>query len=172
MKRQAHKKASIQVKLNEYIEGVGIKDDIVTVRPGLMRNILYPSGKASYVQKYTGPRNRELENEKKHVIDNDSSTDIQKEQRQEAVSKLVNELNKVKVLEFQRAVVPNSNHIFGSVSSDDLVEKLKEDYGINIEKSAIEFKSEGGRIKTLGDHTINVQIADVPTLIQINVKST
>ncbi|CAO3646890.1 unnamed protein product [Cunninghamella blakesleeana] len=138
-----------------------------------MRNILYPSGKASYVEKYTGPRNRELEDEKSHVIDNSVVlTELQKEQRQEAVNKLVNELNKVKLLEFQRAVVPNSNNIFGSVSSEDLVDKLMEEYGINIEKNSFEFKSEGGRIKTLGEHTINVQLGDVSTSINVVVKST
>ena len=32
---------------------------------GLMRNILYPTGKATYVKAFDGPRNRQLEQQKK-----------------------------------------------------------------------------------------------------------
>jgi hypothetical protein len=56
--RHAHKKASINVKLTTYIEGLGLKDEIVTVRPGLMRNVLLPSKQASYITKFNGPRDR------------------------------------------------------------------------------------------------------------------
>lgn len=35
-----------------------MKDDIVSVRPGLMRNVLHPTKQASYIDKYNGPRDR------------------------------------------------------------------------------------------------------------------
>jgi hypothetical protein len=35
-----------------------LKDDIVSVRPGLMRNVLHPTKQASYIDKYNGPRDR------------------------------------------------------------------------------------------------------------------
>ncbi|ORZ06005.1 hypothetical protein BCR42DRAFT_427482 [Absidia repens] len=174
-KRQAHKKTSIQVKLNDFVEGVGIKDEIVLVRPGLMRNILYPSGKATYVASYNGPRNRILEdkeNNQNHVEDANLLAKAHSEHRQQQANQLVGGLENVKLLEFKRAVVPNSESTFGSVTADDLVLKLKEEYDLVLEKQAIEFKSEGGRIKSLGDHIVEVQIGNKSTTITVVVKST
>ncbi|KAI8092676.1 uncharacterized protein BX664DRAFT_327881 [Halteromyces radiatus] len=173
-KRYAHKKSAIQVKLNDFVEGVGIKDDIVLVRPGLMRNILYPAGKATYVSTYEGPRNRILEanDNHNHVEDVYLQQQQQQQQRQQATERLVGGLENVNELEFKRAVVPNSDNTFGSVTVDDLVLKLKEDYGLTIDKQAIEFKSEGGRIKSLGEHIVQVQIGDVSTNVKVIVKST
>ncbi|CAO3592622.1 unnamed protein product [Absidia cylindrospora] len=174
-KRQAHKKTSIQVKLNDFVEGVGIKDEVVLVRPGLMRNILYPSGKATYVASYNGPRNRILEakeNNQNHVEDANVLAKAHSKQRQQQANQLVGGLENVKLLEFKRAVVPNSELTFGSVTADDLVLKLKEEYDLVLEKQAIEFKSKGGRIKSLGEHIVQVQIGDKLTTITVVVKST
>jgi ribosomal protein L9 len=41
-----------------------------------------------------------------------------------------------------------------------------------VEKHSVEFKSEGGRIKSLGEHTVQVQIGDNVTTITVIVKST
>lgn len=78
-------------------------------------------------------------------------------------------LEGVRELQFNRAVVPNSNHTFGSVTADDLVSKLKEEFGLDVEKSTIEFKSEGGRIKSLGKHQVLVQIGHETAEINVLV---
>lgn len=78
-------------------------------------------------------------------------------------------LEGVRELQFNRAVVPNSNHTFGSVTADDLVSKLKEEFGLDVEKSTIEFKSEGGRIKSLGTHQVLVQIGHETAEINVLV---
>ncbi|KAI8334258.1 hypothetical protein BC941DRAFT_432494 [Chlamydoabsidia padenii] len=171
-KRHAHKKTSIQVKLTDFVEGVGIKDEVVSVRPGLMRNILYPAGKASYVSTYNGPRNRQLEQAQQQQQTNQNHVEASVIRRQQQTEQLVGGLENVKLLEFKRAVVPNSDSTFGSVTADDLVLKLKQDYGLVVEKDAVEFKSDGGRIKSLGEHLVQVQIGDNVTPITVIVKST
>lgn len=95
-----------------------------------------------------------------------------REQRQQQADRLLGGLESVKVLEFKRAVVPNSESTFGSVTADDLVLKLKDDHGLMVEKHSVEFKSEGGRIKSLGEHTVQVQIGGNVTTITVIVKST
>lgn len=78
-------------------------------------------------------------------------------------------LEGVRQLNFNRAVVPNSDHTFGSVTAEDLVSKLKEEYGLDVDKTTIEFKSDGGRIKSLGQHKVTVQIGHEATEINVLV---
>jgi ribosomal protein L9 len=87
----------------------------------------------------------------------------------EKKKQLLGHLEEVRELKFNRAIVPNSEHTFGSVTAEDLVNKLKEDFGLDVEKSTIEFKSEGGRIKSLGRHQVSVQIGTETTEINVVV---
>ncbi|KAI9489418.1 hypothetical protein BDB00DRAFT_843336 [Zychaea mexicana] len=170
--RHAHKKASIPVRLNEYIEGVGLQDEIVSVRPGLMRNTLFPSGKASYVKAFEGPRNRQLEQQQKASAEQlkaDQVTGAAQEasKRQAQASQVESILSGVTALEFKRAVIPETTNTFGSVTADDLASKLKEDYGLNVDKQLIQFKTE--RIKSLGEHEVVVQVAGSPVTLKVVV---
>ncbi|KAI8086881.1 uncharacterized protein B0P05DRAFT_532759 [Gilbertella persicaria] len=170
IKRQAHKKANIQVKLNEFVDGLGIQGEIIAVRPGLMRNILYPSGKASYVDKKqaNNSENGILEATKEASLDAQRLQELAQESEQKK-KQLLGHLEGVRELSFNRAVVPNSDHTFGSVTADDLISKLREEYGLEVDKSTIEFKSEGGRIKSLGKHQISVQIGQETAEINVIV---
>ncbi|KAG2222091.1 hypothetical protein INT45_007977 [Circinella minor] len=170
--RHAHKKASIQVRLNEYIEGVGLQDEIVSVRPGLMRNILYPTGKATYVKAFDGPRNRQLEQQKKASAeqlkaDQVSGAFTEATKRQAQANQVESILSGVSALEFKRAIIPETTNTFGSVTADDLAIKLKDDYGLNVDKQLIQFKTE--RIKSLGEHEVEVQVAGKPVTIKVVV---
>lgn len=82
---------------------------------------------------------------------------------------LLGHLEGVRQLEFNRAVVPNSDHTFGSVTAEDLISKLKEEFGLDVDKSTIEVKSEGGRIKSLGKHQVFVQIGQETAEINVVV---
>lgn len=89
----------------------------------------------------------------------------------EKKKELFGHLEGVRELQFNRAVVPNSDNTFGSVTAEDLISKLKEEFGLDVDKSAIEFKSEGGRIKSLGNHQILVQIGHKTAEINVVVNS-
>ncbi|KAF7727847.1 hypothetical protein EC973_006960 [Apophysomyces ossiformis] len=168
--RGAHKKAAIQVKLHDYVEGVGIKDEVVTVRPGLMRNVLYPAGQASYIESYQGARNRVRE-ETGATPEDTSAAAAHAEKRRVMANQLLGGLEGVGDLVFKRAVVPESTNTFGSVTADDLANQLNEEYGLVVDKTMIEFKSEGGRIKSLGDHMVKIQIGQQSALIKVVVKA-
>ncbi|KAI8146746.1 hypothetical protein BJV82DRAFT_599658 [Fennellomyces sp. T-0311] len=170
--RNAHKKASIKVRLNEYIEGVGLQDEIVSVRPGLMRNILFPTGKATYVNVHQGPRNRQLEEQQRlsaEQLKADQVSDAVSEanKRKARVNQVESILSGVSALEFKRAVVPDTTSTFGSVTADDLASKLKDEYGLNVDKQLIQFKTE--RIKSLGEHEVVIQVAGSPVTLKVVV---
>ncbi|CDS07059.1 hypothetical protein LRAMOSA09582 [Lichtheimia ramosa] len=164
-KRAAHKKASIQVELQEYVQGVGVAGDIVAVRPGLMRNVLYPAGKASYIKTYQGPRNRQKEEQDKlSAAQQDKASSVKAARRREHATNLSSTLSSVSILDFKRAVVPDSINTFGSVTADDLAGKLKDEFGITVDKNSVEFKD--GRIKSLGEH--QVVIAGHPVKVVVS----
>ncbi|KAI8382393.1 hypothetical protein BD560DRAFT_386457 [Blakeslea trispora] len=173
IKRHAHKKANIQVKLNEFVEGVGIQGEIVSVRPGLMRNILYPTKKASYIDKKeaNASQNNISEELKQSAMENErlqvSARELAQKNKQ-----LLNDLEGIQVLQFSRAVVPNSDNTFGSVTAEDLTNKLKEEHGLDIDKATIQFKSEDGRIKSLGKHQILIQVGQETAEMNVIVNST
>lgn len=73
-------------------------------------------------------------------------------------------LSSVSILDFKRAVVPDSINTFGSVTADDLAGKLKDEFGITVDKHSVEFKD--GRIKSLGEH--QVVIAGHPVKVVVS----
>lgn len=70
-------------------------------------------------------------------------------------------------LTFKRAVVPESTATFGSVTVDDLVNALKEQHGLSVDKSWIDFGE--GRIKALGEHIVHVRAAENQSPVAIKV---
>ena len=68
--------------------------------------------------------------------------------------------------------MPNSDNTFGSVTAEDLTNKLKEEHGLDIDKAAIQFKSEDGRIKSLGKHQILIQVGQETAEMNVIVNST
>ncbi|GAA5816928.1 hypothetical protein MFLAVUS_010463 [Mucor flavus] len=167
IKRQAHKKANIQVKLNRFVEGVGLEGETVSVRPGLMRNILYPAGKATYIDKREPIVEQGLSSGQSEEVYAEKL--LTQQANMEKKKELLGHLEGVRELKFNRAIVPNSDHTFGSVTAEDLVSKLKEEFGLDVDKSTIEFKSEGGRIKSLGSHQVLVQIGQETAEINVVV---
>ncbi|KAI9248652.1 hypothetical protein BY458DRAFT_526285 [Sporodiniella umbellata] len=172
IKRSAHKKANIQVRMNQYVEGVGRKGEVVAVRAGLMRNILYPTGKARYAQK--GEESeivevREIPEEERRMWEEVERGMVDKAQKQELEQ--LRALKDVSVIHFSRAVIPNSENTFGSVTLDDIVSELKKAHDITVDKSAVQIHSEGGRIKSLGSHSILVQIAEQSLQMTVKVDS-
>lgn len=89
--------------------------------------------------------------------------------RSEHAKKLHETLADIDTLVFKRAAVPGTENTFGSVTAEDLVSKLKEEYDLVVDKASIEFKSEGGRIKTLGTHKITVSFAGSKVDLDVQV---
>ena len=60
-----------------------------------------------------------------------------------------------------------AGRLFGSITSKDIVQKLKTDFGLDIDKRKLNFSDS---IKTLGDHEIEVKLyANISTKLKVKV---
>jgi large subunit ribosomal protein L9 len=131
--------------LIEDVEDLGRSGDIVTVKPGYARNFLIP-------RKYA-------------VVANAGTlriqTKLQEERSKRAVVEKQEAESTAKVLEgvMVKTIVKTDHdgHMYGSVSAHDIVELLKNDVNIELEKRSIILKHP---IKEIGVHTISAKLKE------------
>jgi len=132
----------MKVILNDYVEHLGERGDVVEVKPGYARNYLLPKGLA-YPDT---PGNRRLfEQEQRRWQEIDLK-------RRTAAEKLVAQLEGTELLFERRA--GESDTLFGSVTSHDIAHALAEK-GVEIERRRVELHDP---IKALGTYTVPVQV--------------
>ncbi|KAJ1962832.1 hypothetical protein IWQ62_003402 [Dispira parvispora] len=141
--------------------GLGKAGEVVYVKPGHMRNVLYPKGMADYVLRYNGPRNRQAESEaaairareeaiKSGVLDPSVQPELYMLLKSQADA-----IQTITHIEFIRTTVKaNDDTIFGSISPEDVLAVLRDQYQVELDKGSIEMP----RIKTLGEHKCKVII--------------
>jgi large subunit ribosomal protein L9 len=138
----------------ENIEKVGIKGEVVSVKRGFARNFLIPRKHAIYA---TPDNMKKLGNIQAQIAE--------KESKQIAELKVLAEKLNVTNLNFVRKVDENE-HMFGSVSENDIVNELKEK-GIVVHKSMVVMDK---HIKELGEQTIQIKLhKDISSNIRIVV---
>ena len=133
----------MELILRQDVEGVGFKDDIVTVKNGYGRNYLIPQGYAVLA----------TSSAKKVLAEN-------LKQRAFKEKKIVDDANKVaealKALEIKIAAkVGTGDKLFGSVNNINVAEAL-EKAGHEIDKKFINVS--GGNVKRLGKYTAAVRL--------------
>ncbi len=132
----------MQVILLEDIKGVGKKGELVTVNDGYGRNFLLKTKKAQVANSVN-----------KNVVNQaQKAQEFHKEQELEAFKVLANQI-KGMTLKFCVKVGENGK-LFGSVTSKEIAEKLKEQ-GFEIEKRKIEIDS----IKSIGKYKAKIHFA-------------
>jgi len=132
----------MELILKQTIEKLGREGDIVKVKPGHGRNYLLPQGKAvlatpanlAVLEKHKAEIQARLAEELKHA------------------NAAFNKLNGV-VLEFE-ALVGEDDKLFGSVSVNDICEKLA-DNKIEVEKKQLTLSEP---IKSLGEHQVSIKV--------------
>ncbi len=132
----------MELILKQTIEKLGREGDIVKVKPGHGRNYLLPQGKAvlatpanlAVLEKHKAEIQARLAEEQKHA------------------NAALNKLNGV-VLEFE-ALVGEDDKLFGSVSVNDICEKLA-DNKIEVEKKQVTLSEP---IKSLGEHQVSIKV--------------
>ncbi|MCB0536771.1 MAG: 50S ribosomal protein L9 [Chitinophagales bacterium] len=143
----------MEIILKERVIGLGEKDDLVTVKPGYGRNYLIPKGLA--------------------MIANDSNRKILannlkfKHVREKALIEEYTQIDNVlrgKVVKVG-AKVGTTDKIFGKITTHHLVEAIKEQLGVEVDRRKVSFAGE--EIKTLGEYTANV---DLHEKVQSEVK--
>ena len=133
----------MELILKHDVEGLGFKDDVVTVKNGYGRNFLIPGGKA--ILATTSAKKVLAENLK---------------QRAFKEKKIIEDAQKVaeaiKALEVKIAAkVGSGDKLFGSVNNIN-VSKALESAGHAVDKKFISVT--GGNVKRLGKYTANVRL--------------
>ncbi|KAJ3218221.1 hypothetical protein HDU67_006330 [Dinochytrium kinnereticum] len=165
----------IHLILKKDVKGLGKEGDIVLTTTKMARNYLVPFKLAYYVPR-SGGKPILPEGWQPPVKKDDSLPDLilpaifeaaadfsgrskkAKTPAKESTQSPLVSLTDIKELRFTRPViVPGESRIFGSVSSDDIVTRLREEYKITVDKSAITLMA-GPRIKELGPHQISIAV--------------
>jgi large subunit ribosomal protein L9 len=144
----------MELILKETIDSLGREGDLVRVKPGYGRNYLLPQGKAVPAT----AANLELLEKNKAAIQ------ARLEEDRKAAEKLSKKLAAI-TIEFAQ-LAGDDEKLFGSVTSADICEKLKEN-NIDVEKKNILLPEP---IKVLGENKVAVRVGfDLSTEITVNV---
>tara|TARA_B110000008_G_scaffold264514_1_gene288854 strand:+ start:563 stop:1015 length:453 start_codon:yes stop_codon:yes gene_type:complete len=133
----------MEIILKKDVEGVGFKDDIITVKNGFGRNFLIPNGSAILAT----PTAKKIlaENIKQQVVKD---------------KKIIDDANKIEKkiskLELKiKAKVGEGVKLFGSVNNINVQKELSEN-GVEIDKKSIIIS--GNNIKQLGKYSAKIRL--------------
>ncbi|MDO5047884.1 MAG: 50S ribosomal protein L9 [Anaerococcus sp.] len=146
----------MKVILTDNIVRVGVKGDLVDVKPGYFRNYLDPQGKAV---KATKENMAELEKMREQL------------RAEEAENRKIAEEKKEKIEATtitKKVRVGEDGKLFGSITNKDLAEALEEN-GIEVDRKRIE---DVETIDGLGEFEINVRLYEgVNANLKVNVEA-
>jgi len=144
----------MQIILQEDVEKLGHRGDVVTVKPGYARNFLLPKKLAVEAT----PGNMKALERIRAALSKKTATELEAAQKQA-------ELLGVVALKFTRKTGEN-DQMFGSVTTGDIAESLKKE-GFEIDKRQIQLPEP---LKSLGDFPVTIKVfRDVTAQIQVNV---
>ena len=144
-----------QVLLLDDVDGVGRKGDIVSVKAGFKRNYLFPQKKAVIAEKHLVRLQERLKEERKKqaIVDKKESEALAKE--------LVGKTLHVKVK------IDAEGHMYGSVSSQDVVRLFKDQLNVVLERRNVVLPK---GIKKVGVHEVELKLKEgVPAIITIEI---
>src|SRR5437868_14527864 len=134
---------STEVILTDNVPGLGAEADVVKVRRGYARNYLLPRGKAYEV---TPATLRELDNLKKKRAEREARELNEAEELTRRIAKLR--------VTFTLAT-GESGKAFGSITAQDIVTRLKNELGDEIDRHKIVLDHP---IKTTGEHEVPIKL--------------
>ena len=133
----------MEIILKKDVEGVGFKDDLVTVKNGYARNFLIPNGSA--ILATSSAKKVLAENIKQQTVKD---------------KKMIDDANKLakKITEFElkiKAKVGEGSKLFGSINNINIQKEL-ESNGVIIDKKIILLA--GNNIKQLGKYNAKIRL--------------
>ena len=131
------------VILNKDVKGTGKAGDVVKVSDGYARNMLIPRGLATEA---TQGNIRHLEKQKAIAAEKKSEEKAQAQQQAEKIQK-ASVLIKTKAGE--------GGKIFGSITSKDISEALREQHGIDIDKKKFQMDAP---LKQTGETGVDIKL--------------
>ena len=145
----------MKVILKKDVKGLGKKEQMVEVSDGYAKNFLLPKG----VAVLANATNVNIMKTKKEAEKRKKEKDIEK------ANKLAKEIKNI-TLEI-KAKSGGAGRLFGSITSKDIVEKLKQDFNIDIDKRKLNLQDS---IKTLGEHDIEIKLyTNINTKLKVKV---
>jgi large subunit ribosomal protein L9 len=147
----------MKVILKQDVKGLGKKDDLVNVSDGYARNFLFPRGLA--VEANQGNLN---------IMKTRKEAEKSKKDREMAHAReLAEKLRNVEVV--IRAKTGESGKLFGSITSKDISDKLKEDFRLDIDRKKIAMPE---AIKATGSYEVDVKLyPEVSGKLKVRVES-
>ena len=133
----------MEIILKKDVEGVGFKDDIVTVKNGFGRNFLIPNGSA--ILATPSAKKVLAENIKQQVVKDKKVIDD--------ANKLAKKINSLEIK--IKAKVGEGVKLFGSVININVKKELAES-GVEIDKKSIMIS--GNNIKQTGKYTAKIRL--------------
>ncbi len=147
--------ATTKILLIEDVDNLGRKGDVATVKPGYAYNYLIPQGFALIADKSALRRQARLQEERRLKAEHE------RKEAEEMASRLNGECIEVEVK------VDHEGHMYGSVTSLDVIELLKLKTGIELEKKMVQLKHP---IKEVGVFTISLRMKEgVTAEIQLKI---
>jgi large subunit ribosomal protein L9 len=148
---------STEIILTENIPGLGAEADVVKVRRGYARNFLLPQGKAYEVTKRSL---RQLD----HLKAKRAAREAAELNEAEELSRRISKLKVVFTLE-----TGETGKAFGSVTAQDLVKRLKNELGNEIDRHRVVLEHP---LKTTGEHEVSIKLHhDVVAKFTFQIKS-
>lgn len=133
----------MEIILKKDVEGVGFKDDIVTVKNGFGRNFLIPNGSA--ILATPSAKKVLAENIKQQVVKDKKVIDD--------ANKLAKKINSLEIK--IKAKVGEGVKLFGSVNNINVQKELAES-GVEIDKKSIMIS--GNNIKQTGKYSAKIRL--------------
>ena len=125
------------------IKGVGRKDQVINASDGYARNFLFPKNMAVEANKENMAKLKSREQSKQY----------KKDQDKEKAKQLADQLSKIMIK--IKVKVGESGKIFGGVSSKEIIEVLRREHNIEIDKKKVELKE---AIKVLGITIVKIRL--------------
>lgn len=145
------------VILNKDVKGTGKAGDVVKVSDGFARNMLIPKGLATEA---TQGNIRHLEKQKAIAAEKKA------EEKAEAVAQ-AEKINEISVVIKTKA--GDGGKIFGSITSKDIADALKNQHKIDVDKKKIQL---GNPIKNIGEMSVDIKLySEVSASLKVIVEA-
>ncbi|MDI9419465.1 MAG: 50S ribosomal protein L9 [Firmicutes bacterium] len=145
----------MEVILQKDVKGLGKKGEVVTVADGYGRNFLLPRGLA--VLATAG-----------NIKQADLEKEAQKQKRERELKEAQEVAARIQGQKLQIATkVGESGKLFGSITSQEIADRLKRQYKVEIDKRKIDLEEP---IKSVGKHPIKIKLhpkVQVEIIVQV-----
>ncbi|MDN3506891.1 MAG: 50S ribosomal protein L9 [Simkaniaceae bacterium] len=146
-----------QILLLDDVYGLGRKGEIVSAKPGYIRNFLIPSKKGVAAEKHLVRLQEKLKKERaeQSVSDKKEAEGLAKELIGKTLSAVVK--------------IDAGGHMYGSIGAQEVVNLLKEQLNVALEKRSVVLPK---GIKKLGSYEVELKLKEnVPATIALEIKA-